>query len=116
MDDNSSSPWLTPGVDNDSSDWIPLDLRDLAPSDRSPIPFRLFAKRFKSSSPDSEWFLHDPLKVLMSELDLDPEIAWHITTLIVNHHRKLSFIHLFAMAVVAHEEGTVALTIYKMPG
>ena len=116
MDDNGSSPWLTPGIEDDSSEWVPLNLRGVAPSDGSPIPFDLFAKRFKSSSPNSEWFVHDPLKVLRDELGLDPEKDWHVRTFVVNHHRTLSRIYSFAMAVVAPAEETVALTIYKMPG
>ena len=125
MADMGSTPWLTPGQEDDSSAWIELQLDGLVSSRDDPpmpIPFRLFAKRFKSSSPNSEWFLHDPLRVLASELDLGPDApyriddSWMVTTFVVNHHRKLNRIHLFATAVVAPDERTVALTIYKQPG
>jgi hypothetical protein len=122
MADNDSTPWLTPGQEDDSSGWIALDLGGLASTRDDPplpIPFRLFARRVKSSSPDSEWFLHDPLMVL-KDLVVDDdgtriEDDWQVTTFVVNHHRTLSKIHLFTMAVVAPAEKTVALTLYKQP-
>ena len=123
MADYDSTPWLTPGQEDDSSAWIELDLGGLVSSRDDPplpIPFRLFARRVKSSSPDSEWFLHDPLRVLR-DLELDPsggtriEDDWRVTTFVVNHHRTLSKIHNFTMAVVAPAEKTVALTLYKQP-
>lgn len=104
-----SDPGYKDSEPNDSSRWIELDLSGLAPP---PIRFRLFAKRLKSSSPDAERFLHDPLRVLVEEID-EVRDDWHITTFIVNHHRTLSRIHLYVMAVVAPDEGTVAVTIYK---
>jgi len=71
---------------------------------------------------DSEWFLHDPLKVLLRDpppglqgpYEIDDE--WKVTTCVVNHHRTLSRIHLIATAAVAPAEKTVALTFYKQPG
>jgi hypothetical protein len=122
MVDNGSTPWLTPGQENDPGGWIELGL-DALRSDRDdppmPIPFRLFARRFKSSSPDAEWFLHDPLGVLLRERPPGfPSITdeWHVTTFIVNHHRTLSWVHKFVLAIVSEDEKTVALTIYKQPG
>lgn len=130
----ADAEWTWNRTDNDSSDWIPLDLDGLK-SQRDPreIPFRLLAKRVKSSSPDSESLLHDPLRFLMDEgakpvQDLNADRAagedvkgvltkitdeWHVTTFIVNHHRTLSAVHVKMMVIVSEEEQTVALTIYK---
>ncbi|MFI5260917.1 MAG: hypothetical protein ACHQZR_00015 [Candidatus Limnocylindrales bacterium] len=98
---------------NDSSEWIQLELTDLKPTDGSPIPFRVLAKRLKSSSPDSERFIHDPLQVLVEEID---EVGddWHVTTFVVNHHRTLSRIYMYVMVTVAPVEKTVGVTIYKV--
>ena len=52
-------------VNNDTTDWFEIDVSGLAPTDGTKIPFRLIAARFKSSSPDSEAFIHDPLDVLV---------------------------------------------------
>ena len=109
----SSDPWYRDTEPNDSSEWIELDLTRLMPEP----PFRLFAKRLESSSPDSERFLHDPLRYLLEDERVVRSwritADWHVTTFIVNHHRTLSKIHLFVMAAVAPAEETVALTIYK---
>ncbi len=118
MADMGSTPWLTPGQEDDSSAWIELGLEGLVSQEppAMPVPFKLFAKRFKSSSPDAEWFLHHPVEALVDErafTDAGFNRGWHVTTFVVNHHQTLSRIHLFAMAVVAPEEETVAVTIYK---
>ena len=38
---------------------------DLVPTGESELQFRLFANRFKSSSSDCEYFLHDPLRHML---------------------------------------------------
>ena len=115
MADKESRPWLTSEEENEPSGWLELGLDGLG-LPGTEVPFRLFARRFKSSSPDAEWFLHDPLGMLLEErafADSGFNRSWKITTFVVNHHRTLSRIQLSTMAVVAPEEQTVALTIYK---
>ena len=101
---------------NDSSDWVALGLEGLAASREEPVPFRLIAKRFKSSSTDSERFIHDPLQVLAEQplfREEGVDLTWRVTTFVVNHHQTLSRIYMFAMAVVSGTEKTVSVTIYK---
>jgi hypothetical protein len=115
---------------NDSSGWVEIRVRKQLPRARDGcrIPFRLFMNRMASSSPDWESFLHDPLRQMlrnpgdlvrvkgwpsfpgdrgnprrkerkrMTRLRNDPR--WTVTTMIGNHHRRLSRIHASAMAIV----------------
>jgi len=109
--------------------WTELDLDRLKPSDRA-IPFRVFVNRFKSSTPESEDLIHDPLAQIKSApgalADLDvagfsgadlalplPELRkrWHLTTYVANHHRGLRRIYHFATLVVGPDG--LHLMIYK---
>ncbi len=47
--------------------WVEVDSiqSDLVPTGAPDLQFRLFANRFKSSSPDCEYFLHDPLRHML---------------------------------------------------
>jgi len=109
------------GEPNDTAGWYEIDVSRLQPPDRTPIPFRLLANRFKSSSPDSEAFIHDPLTAMIgaaSEVEAFKMIdrTWHVTTFVTNHHRTLSWVHVYAMAAVNQAEQTVAITIVKLDG
>ena len=107
---------------NDTNGWIEIDevskLQSLV--DQSPIPFRLFANRFKSSSPDSEDFIHDPLGVLIQAetngviqgLGLNRD-KWTVTTHVVNHHQTLSATHLYALVTANSDESSVGVTLVK---
>jgi hypothetical protein len=107
-------------VENNTHGWIELDISELDPlDDTSPVPFRLVANRFTSSSPDSEDFIHDPLTALqqaqqnegiLEGLDLT---GWKVTTHIINHHQTLSARHLYAMAAVDQDEQAVGVTLVK---
>jgi hypothetical protein len=65
----------------------------------------VIANRFKSSSPDCELFLHQPLQFL---LNADDDVArafvdgldtsTKVTTTVVNHDETLGGWHLYAMA------------------
>jgi hypothetical protein len=111
--------------ENDRSSWTEVDVDGVLglPDDGCPAKFHLFLKRYKSSSPAWEEFLHDPLRqMLMDPGELvkvdgwpsfpgddsdDPrdnveggalqaireDPRWHVTTFVTNHHRKLSRIH-----------------------
>jgi hypothetical protein len=110
-------------VDNDTQGWQKLDVSVLQSGDGSEIPFRLVANRFKSSSPDSELFIHDPLTALLKAqddgvLDLDgirltPE--WTVVTLVTNHHQTLSATHLYATVTADSSEQQVTINLVKKP-
>jgi hypothetical protein len=102
------------GEPNDTAGWHEIDISRLQPPDGTPIPFRLYGNRFKSSSPDSEAFLHDPVPALVNGI-AEVDAGWQVTSFVVNHHRTLSKIHLYALAIVAPDEKTVAVTWYKQP-
>ena len=108
-------------IENDTSGWVEIDLSALKPRGEDELPFRLVANRFKSSSPDSEAFIHDPLTYLLETRgdaaalrSVDP--TWHVSTFVINHHRTLSKVHVYAMAAASDEEKTIGVTIYKKAG
>ena len=107
-------------VENDTHGWVELIVEDLDPGDGTGVPYRLIVNRFKSSSPDSEDFIHDPLGALIRAqgtegllpgLELTQD--WTVTTLVLNHHQTLSATHLHAMAAVDEDEKTVGVTLVK---
>ena len=61
-DDDDDDP-----PENDPSQWTEIRIEDFIglPGDGRPIPFRMFVKRFKSSSSDAEMFVHDPLRQIL---------------------------------------------------
>ena len=128
---------------NDTHGWVevPLD-QFLGPADDGCMPaFQLFLNRFKSSSPDWEAFLHDPLRsMLMDPGDLrnvaggwpdfpgDPDSddprenggalqeirddpRFRIHGSFVNQNRKLSKIHASTIAVISSDG--ISLTTHK---
>lgn len=104
---------------NDTNGWVAIDVSALKPGDGTAVPFQLVANRFKSSSPHSEAFLHDPLEAMMaaaSEVEAFRAIdqTWHVTTFAANHHQTLSVWHLYALAAVNATEKTVAITLIKL--
>ena len=106
---------------NDTNGWVEIDISALKPGDGTAIPFRLVANRFKSSSPHSEAFLHDPLAAMMAaagEVEAFRAIdqTWQVTTVVANHHQTLSVWHLYAMTAVDATEKTVAVTLIKLRG
>ena len=110
----------TDRASGDTNGWIEIDVSALDPGDGNPIPFRLVANRFKSSTDDCEAFIHDPLGVFLAastELDALSAVKpdWHVSTFVVNHHRTLSAMHLYALATVNAAESTVGVTLVKYP-
>jgi len=103
-----------PHPENVNVDWIELDLSSIYSDDDLFKP-RTFAIRVESSSDDSEWLIHDPVKFLTQTLgaQFDLKIT-RVTTFIVNHHNTLSRIHLYATASTT-DDGTVGLTLTKVP-
>ena len=99
------------GNPNDTAGWYEIDLSPIQPAGWE-MPFRLFVNRFESSSPDSERFLHDPRKELGGLID-DFNDDWKVTTFVINHHRTLSYKHLYVMATSSSSEQTVGVTAYK---
>jgi hypothetical protein len=107
-------------VDNDTAGWTEFNISGLNSTDGTQPPFRLVVNRMKSSSPDAEAFIHDPLRVFLEARgsvdafkDINPD--WKVTTLVTNHHRTLSFIHLWIVSTVNSSEQTVDSTIVKLP-
>lgn len=106
-------------VDNDTSGWKELDVTGLQSGDGSPVPIRLLVNRFKSSSPDAEEFIHDPLQALIDAEGRDEikgfgfDKSWRVTTHIVNHHVPLRPTHLYANVTVATDEQTAGVTMVK---
>jgi hypothetical protein len=112
--------------DNDTNGWIELteisQLKSEVEQDplQAEIPFRLFANRFKSSSQDSEDFIHDPLGVLIQaekdgvikDLGLRRE-TWTVTTHVVNHHQTLSATHLYSLVTANSTESSIGVTLVK---
>jgi hypothetical protein len=109
---------------NDSSPWIELrDFAKVAPTDDSWTPITVLGRRFKSSSPDSEAFLHDPLTVLMNDA-LDPDKGevealgqitrdWHVSTIVVNHQATLLIRHLNAIVTLNPDDPSVGIMLVK---
>jgi hypothetical protein len=109
---------------NDSSPWIELrDFAKVAPTDDSWMPITVLGRRFKSSSPDSEAFLHDPLTVLMNDA-LDPDKGevealgqitrdWHVSTIVVNHQATLLIRHLNAIVTLNPDDPSVGIMLVK---
>lgn len=112
--------------DNNTSGFIEIGVSHLDPGDGTTIPFRLVTIRFESSSPDSESFIHDPLKFITDQLggevkNLDGsssnvfegvDSTWHVVTTVANHQRTLSIKNVFA-AVSVIPNGTLAITLIK---
>jgi hypothetical protein len=106
------------GRPNDTAGWSEIDLSVLRPDNDDELPYKLVVNRYKSSSPDSEAFIHDPLSQILKARDSVPAFAdvdesWHVSTFVINHHRTLSVRHVYAMVTVSAEETTVGVTIYK---
>ncbi len=84
------------------------------------VPFTVVANRFKSSSLDSEKFIHDPLQALqdaqvnegiLEGLDLT---GWTVSTFVVNHHQTLNAKHLYALVSADDDEKTVGVQLQKL--
>jgi hypothetical protein len=71
---------------------------------------RVMAAKFDSSSREAEIFLHDPLSSLGQAGVNYPDGAY-ITSLVVNHHRRLDKKIIRVVAVIDDE--SVGLTIHK---
>ncbi|MEA2536036.1 MAG: hypothetical protein QOF11_270 [Chloroflexota bacterium] len=112
---------------NDTSPWVLLrDFDKLASSDGTWVRVAAIAKRYKSSSPDSEAFIHDPLSVMMAdaqnpetgETEALAELArigpdWPVSTLVVNHQATLSIKHLTVVVTLKPDNPSVGVLIVK---
>lgn len=113
--------------DNDTSPWVLLrDLDKLEASDGSWNRVAAVAKRYKSSSPDSEAFIHDPIAVMMAdaqnadtgESEALEQLAqvgrnWHVSTLVVNHQATLSIRHLTVVVTLKPDNPSAGIMIVK---
>lgn len=110
-------------TDDEPSGWLTIELDDsvIDPKDDTRIPFKLVARRFKSSSVACDEFIHDPLSALRQAQitdgifqDLDLARDWTVTTHIVNHHRTLRARHLYALVSANDSESTVGIQLQKL--
>lgn len=124
--DEIGPPFGAP-VPNDTNGWIEIPIASLLrPAlDGRPVPFQMFANRFKSSSEDFELFLHDPLRQMkenpgdLERLTVPGSIAeadandpkWHVTTFVANHHRRMTTVHAHASALFGPDG--VHIMLYK---
>lgn len=111
--DEPIDSWTWNREPNNTFGWTQMQLPEgLVPED---LPkgqrFSVFVGRFKSSSPDCELIIHDPLKSLIDAGVIKPG-RWRVTTHVLNHERTLSKWHLFVTATVS--PGAVGLSLYKV--
>jgi hypothetical protein len=113
--------------ENDTSPWVLLhDVDKLASSDGSWTRVAVVAKRYKSSSADSEAFIHDPVSVMIAdaknpetgEPDALAELAqvgrhWHVSTLVVNHQATLAIRHLNVIVSLKPDNPSAGIMIVK---
>ncbi|MEO8228896.1 MAG: hypothetical protein ABI628_03935 [Chloroflexota bacterium] len=115
------------GEPNDTSPWVLLrDMDKLIDDNETWVPVAAVAKRYKSSSPDSEAFIHDPLSVMMADAQ-NPETGepealaelarigpeWHISTMVVNHQATLSIRHLSVVVTLKPDNPSAGIMIVK---
>jgi hypothetical protein len=96
---------------------------DLSGTPFREAPFRLYFVVYKSSSRESEYFIHDPARALGGEVDdVEPLPDEHdkelirdssrISTFVINHENTLAARKTFS-AVTVDDRGTSSVTIYK---
>ena len=114
-------PYPVPGFNHWDDITPPIFDDEETPSERKP---RLLAAKFESSSREAEIFLHDPVSTLVdgtvdgitsaiadaAELPATP----YVTTLVMNHHRRLDYRVIRATAMVDDE--AIGITIHKEDG
>lgn len=109
----SNEGWTWEPDYEEPAGWEEMDASRLAPPDRA-LPFRLFSNRFKSSSPECERFIHDPLGAMIAAAVPGVTSDSRVTTIVINHDKTLSRVHLIVLALVAAETGIVILTLFKV--
>jgi hypothetical protein len=111
--DEPADTWVWHEQPNSTFPWTQISLPDgLVPDDLAEDQrYKVFTARFKSSSPDCELFIHDPVKSLVDG-GIIKAGNYRVTTHVLNHQRTLSKWHLFATATIA--KGTIGLTLYKV--
>jgi len=109
----SAGEWYWHREANATFPWVQIELPEgLIPEGVADDQrFELWVARFKSSSPDCETFVHDPV-ASMVEGGVIESRDYHVTTHVINHERTLSKFHLFATATKS--SGSVGLTLYKV--
>lgn len=105
------------GEANATDEWEEIDLGKHKPL-KEEVPFRLVVRRFKSSSTESEAFIHDPLGEILRARGSVPAFEavtddWRVATFVTNHHRTLSVRHVYVMTAVSTDDTSVGVTIYK---
>jgi hypothetical protein len=76
-------------------------------------PLHRYVFHVKSSSPEAEDLIHEPLGVLLAHDVPGVHEGSRITTTVVNHHLGLRFRIIRATATVDDSSGDVALELHK---
>ncbi len=111
---NADEAWVYKGETNDPDLWHELDAGQLAVPD-GPVLVRVWAKRFKSNSPDAERFIHDPLGMMVDAGVPDLTSDSTVTTVVTHHQRRLLKHPMIVVAIIALGTASVLVTIYKAP-
>ena len=80
-------------------------------------PIRLYVTRFKSSTRESEYFIHKPVEYLAGYFDLpsltppgeEPIGLERLQSVVMNHERSLAWRRTFSMLVVDDKDGAQVL-------
>lgn len=94
--------------------WV--ELGALEPEQQSVIehsPMKRFTVKFKSSSPEAEAIIHQPLDVLLEHGVAGVTEESRITTIVLHHERGLNFRVIRATANVEQSSGDVSLELDK---
>jgi hypothetical protein len=107
----SSEGWTWVPEEEAPAGWQPVDVSRVAPPGGA-LPFQVYSNRFKSSSPECELFIHDPLAAMLKDQVDGVRADSRVTTIVINHDRTLSRVHLIVLALVAAD--IVILTLFKV--
>ncbi len=100
-------------VPNETIPWTEIPLGEVVRGLEG-VPFGLWFYQVKSSSPDSEDFIHDPLATMV---DVVPGVTWGstVTTLVINHDKTLYYTQLHTMAFVSPDGNVTLVQVKKAP-
>ena len=100
-------------VPNETIPWTEVPLRGIVPG-LDVVPFGLWYYGVKSSSPDSEQFIHDPLAAMVGVLPGVTEES-RVTTLVINHDKTLYYTQLHSLAVVGPDGNVTLVQVKQAP-
>lgn len=104
----------SPHNDEDFNVWT--ELGALHPEEQHRLeddPSRLYIIKVKSSSPEAEQLIHQPLAFLLEHSIPGVTEASRVTTLVLHHERGLNYRIIRAKATVEGSTGDVSMTLDK---